>query len=176
MGIGERTGNCPLEAMAVEYAQLRGTQDGMDFSVITEIAEYFEHELAYEIPPRTPFVGRSFNATRAGIHADGLLKDEEIYNIFDTAKILNRPPTVIVGSHSGAAGIAHWLKNYFGLPEGEAIDKRDPLVLFMKDCIDRQFAEGRVTSFGDSELEGMIMEYDMEVYDRLVSGGNHKIL
>ena len=36
----------------------------------------------------TPFVGRSFNVTRAGIHADGLLKDEEIYNVFDTAKIL----------------------------------------------------------------------------------------
>ena len=29
----------------------------------------------------TPFVGRNFNVTRAGIHADGLLKDEEIYNI-----------------------------------------------------------------------------------------------
>jgi isopropylmalate/homocitrate/citramalate synthase len=80
LGIGERTGNCPIEAMAIEYASLRGTTDGMDLSVITEIAEYFEDELKQEIPPRTPFVGRYFNATRAGIHADGLLKDEEIYN------------------------------------------------------------------------------------------------
>ena len=29
-GIGERTGNTPLEAMVFEYAQLRGTLDGMD--------------------------------------------------------------------------------------------------------------------------------------------------
>ena len=58
LGIGERTGNCPLEAMAMEYASLRGTMDGMDFTAITEIAEYFENEIGYAIPPRTPFVGR----------------------------------------------------------------------------------------------------------------------
>ena len=46
-GIGERTGNTPLEAMVFEYAQLRGTLDGMDTTVITELAEYFEKELGY---------------------------------------------------------------------------------------------------------------------------------
>ena len=50
----------------------------MDLSVITEIAEYFEREAGYRIPANYPFVGRDFNVTRAGIHADGLLKDEEI--------------------------------------------------------------------------------------------------
>ena len=81
LGIGERTGNCPLEAMAIEYASLRGTLDGMDLTAVTEIAEYMEREIGIEISPRQPFVGRHFNVTRAGIHADGLLKDEEIYNI-----------------------------------------------------------------------------------------------
>ena len=47
LGIGERTGNCPLEAMVIQYAQLRGTLDGMDPSVITEIAEYYQKELHY---------------------------------------------------------------------------------------------------------------------------------
>ncbi|NLK97574.1 MAG: 2-isopropylmalate synthase, partial [Epulopiscium sp.] len=60
LGIGERTGNCPLEAMVIEYAQLRGTTDGMDTTVITEIAEYFEKEIGYKIPPMTPFVGKNF--------------------------------------------------------------------------------------------------------------------
>ena len=96
LGIGERTGNTPLEAMVIEYAQLRGTTDGMDTTVITEIAEYYEKELGYEIPSRTPFVGKSFNVTQAGIHADGLLKDEEIYNIFNTEKLLNRPVGVAI--------------------------------------------------------------------------------
>ena len=48
----------------------------MDPTVITEIAEFYEKELGYKIPPRTPFVGRYFNVTRAGIHADGVAKDE----------------------------------------------------------------------------------------------------
>jgi len=120
LGIGERTGNTPLEAMVIEYAQLRGTTDGMDTTVITEIAEYYEKELGYQIPPRTPFVGKHFNVTQAGIHADGLLKDEEIYNIFDTAKLLNRPVGVAINQTSGLAGIAHWINSHFGL-EGASV-------------------------------------------------------
>ena len=108
-GIGERTGNTPLEAMVFEYAQLRGSLDGMDTTVITELAEYFEKELGYVMPDRTPFCGKNFNVTRAGIHADGLLKNEEIYNIFDTEKFLNRPVLVSVSNTSGLAGIAHWM-------------------------------------------------------------------
>lgn len=86
LGIGERTGNTPLEAMAIEYASLRGTTNGMDLEVISEIADYFEDVMGYCIPPQTPFVGKNFNVTKAGIHADGMLKDQEIYNIFDTQK------------------------------------------------------------------------------------------
>ncbi len=164
LGIGERTGNCPLEAMAVEYAQLRGTQDGMDFTAITEIADYFENELKYEIPGRTPFVGRNFNATRAGIHADGLLKDEEIYNIFDTRKILNRPAYVMVDTHSGLAGIAHWMNNYFRLSGEMAMDKKSGLVQKIKDLVDVQYANGRNTVMGDGELEDMVRVLEPETY------------
>ena len=99
----------PLEAMVMEYASLRGTLDGMDTTAITEIANYFKNEIGYDIPPMTPFVGRNFNVTRAGIHADGLLKDEEIYNVFDTKKLLNRPASVQISKTSGLAGIAYWI-------------------------------------------------------------------
>ncbi len=162
LGIGERTGNCPLEAMAIEYASLRGTTDGMDLAVITEIAEYFEAELGQEIPPRTPFVGRYFNATRAGIHADGLLKDEEIYNIFDTGKILNRPATVAVDSHSGLAGIAHWLNSFYSLEGNLAVDKRHQLVQAMREAVDALYQAGRNTVMGDGELEDILRQLDEE--------------
>jgi len=164
LGIGERTGNCPVEAMAIEYASLRGSTDGMDLSVITEIAEFFEDELKYEIPPRTPFVGRYFNATRAGIHADGLLKDEEIYNIFDTAKILNRPATVSVDSHSGLAGIAHWLNSFYDLKGIDAVDKKNRVVLAMKEQVDLLYLAGRNTVMGDGELETLLQEIDEDFY------------
>ena len=153
LGIGERTGNIPLEAMVMEYAALRGSLDGMDPTVITEIADYFKHNIGYKIPPMTPFVGRDFNKTRAGIHADGLLKDEEIYNIFDTKKLLNRPASVMIGKTSGLAGIAYWINENYQLTASEAIGKHDPLVIAMKEWIDREYEGGRVSSLSTHELE-----------------------
>ncbi len=169
LGIGERTGNCPLEAMAVEYASLRGTMDGMDFTAITEIAEYFEKEIDYIVPPKTPFVGRAFNSTRAGIHADGMLKNEEIYNIFDTAKILGRPARVAVDKTSGTAGIAFWINDYYKLPDEYKVDKTDPLVSGMKEYIDQEYEEGRSSSFGDDELVNLIYRIDSKRIRKLTS-------
>ena len=158
LGIGERTGNVPLEAMVMQYASLRGSLDGMDTHAITEIAEYFRKELGYDIPVMTPFVGRNFNMTKAGIHADGLLKDEEIYNIFDTGKILDRPATVMVGKNSGLAGIAYWINANYRLTGEAALEKHTPLVVAMKEWIDREYENGRQTALTTRELETKIEE------------------
>ena len=158
-GIGERTGNTPLEAMVIEYAQLKGTLDGMDTRVITELAEYFEQEIGEKIPERTPFVGKNFNVTRAGIHADGLLKNEEIYNVFDTEKLLNRPVRVSVSNTSGLAGIAHWINSNPAYPILNGIDKNDPLCVSIKNWVDTQYEDGRTTVMSDEELDRYIESY-----------------
>ena len=168
LGIGERTGNCPLEAMAIEYQSLRGDDGGMDLTAITEIADYMEREIGLEISPRQPFVGRHFNVTRAGIHADGMLKDEEIYNIFNTAKLLNRPASVAVDSRGGTASIAHWLNNYFRLTGDNTIDKNDPLIVDMRARVDDLYAKGRNTVMGDEELEVMVRRCDQNRYEKLL--------
>lgn len=160
LGIGERTGNTPLEAMVIEYAQLRGTLDGMDTTVIREIADYYQNELGYEIPPRTPFVGSEFNVTQAGIHADGMMKDEEIYNIFDTASLLGSPPGVVISSTSGAAGIAIWMSK--SLFPGEQIRKDDPRVAKLKEWVDAQYAEGRVTNISNRELNDACRQLNID--------------
>ena len=156
LGIGERTGNIPLEAMVMEYAAIRGTIDGMDTTVITEIAEYFERELNYSIPPMTPFVGSAFNLTRAGIHADGIMKDTEIYNIFDTDKILNRPAEVAISNTSGAAGIAYWINKHVDLPDNIVVTKQSPLVIKVKEKVDNLYEDGRTTLMGNDELMQII--------------------
>lgn len=156
LGIGERTGNTPLEAMVMEYAQMRGTLDGMDPTVITEIAEYFEKELDYRIPDRTPFIGRDFNVTRAGIHADGVFKDEEIYNIFNTEKILNRPLSVEINKNSGLAGIAYWLNQYLKRTGDDMLSKNSPEAALLKDWVDQQYDNGRVTFISKEEMEDAV--------------------
>ena len=153
LGIGERTGNVPLEAMVFEYASLRGSMDGMDPTVITEIAEFFQNEIGYDIPPMTPFVGRSFNSTRAGIHADGLMKDAEIYTIFDTEKLLNRPATVEISKTSGTAGIAYWINQHYRLSGDAQVTKQDKLVSDLKVWVDGLYEHGRQTVVSHKELE-----------------------
>ncbi len=162
-GIGERTGNTPLEAMIFEYAQLKGTLDGMDTTVITELAEYYEKEIGYHIPDRTPFVGKNFNVTRAGIHADGLLKNEEIYNIFDTEKFLNRPVLCSISNTSGLAGIAHWINTYFKLKGDNQITKNSELVHAIKADVDAEYETGRVTVMTDEEIIALIRKHEEEL-------------
>ena len=159
LGIGERTGNVPTEAMVMQYASLRGTLDGMDTTAITEIGEYFEKELGYSIPPMTPFVGSAFNLTRAGVHADGMMKDAEIYNIFDTEKILNRPAEVSISNTSGLAGIAYWINKHYKLSPEKQVGKQDWLVKTIKEEIDALYADGRTTVMGEDEMENLFCKH-----------------
>lgn len=155
LGIGERTGNIPTEAMIFEYASLRGTFDGMQPQVITDIAEYYTKELKYDIPPMTPFVGENFNVTKAGIHADGLIKDEEIYNSFDTKKILNREVGVAINQSSGVAGLVYWYKKKY---HDEKINKNSKIILKMKEWVDKEYDNGRQISITNSELENLVFQ------------------
>ena len=110
LGIGERTGNIPLEAMVFEYA-------------------------------------------------DGLLKDEEIYNIFDTKTILDRPATVTIGKTSGLAGIAYWINENYDLRGDKAVDKHSPLVVYLKNWVDREYGGGRENMISPDEMERKIDEF-----------------
>lgn len=161
LGIGERTGNTPVEALAIEYVAFRGTDNGMDLTAITEIAEYFKKELGYVIPNNQPFVGSNFNMTKAGIHADGLLKEQEIYNVFDTQAILNRPPEVAITDRAGLAGIAYWYNTQ--LPKlrdtEDNLGKNDPAVVRIKEEIDTLFKEGRSTALSHDEMLAFAKKY-----------------
>lgn len=151
LGVGERTGNPPIEALIMSYIQLRGNDVQIDTRVITEIAEYFEKELHVTIPPNQPLVGKDFNMTRAGIHADGLLKNEEIYNAFDTGKLLNRPISIAITDKSGLAGILLWIHNKIG--RGDAsLTKDHPGVKKIYEWILSEYEAGRETGISDAEM------------------------
>ncbi|MBR4748324.1 MAG: histone-lysine N-methyltransferase [Abditibacteriota bacterium] len=151
-GFGERTGNPSLEGAIFDYISLKGSDCGINTRMITEVAKYYTEELGLTIPDNYPFVGSNFNVTSAGVHADGILKNEEIYNIFDTAKILNRPARVNVTDKSGLAGIAHWVNAFLGLKSEYAIDKKHPGLYKINEWVHEQYKAGRVTSISDTEM------------------------
>lgn len=151
-GFGERTGNTPVEALIIDYISLTGNEAGIDTTAITDAAEYFRRELGVVIPHNYPFVGSEFNSTSAGIHADGMMKNEEIYNIFDTARLLKRPMGVIITDKSGIAGIAHWVNTHLGLEGDRKIDKRHPGLAKIHKWVMEQYEQGRTTSISTDEL------------------------
>lgn len=157
LGIGERTGNPPIEALVMSYLQLRGNDSKIHTKVITEIAEYFEKKLKYPIANNMPLVGRDFNITRAGVHADGILKNEEIYNIFDTKKILNRPVGVAITDKSGVSGIVLWIHNKLG--RSVPLTKDHKGVRRIYNWIHKQYKEGRTTSISDKEMLSLVKEH-----------------
>ncbi|HVO83902.1 MAG TPA: histone-lysine N-methyltransferase [Syntrophobacteria bacterium] len=159
LGFGERTGNTPLEAMIIEYMSLAGQASGIDTTVITDIANYYENELGDRIPANFPLVGSDFNATAAGIHADGLIKNAEIYNIFDTEKLLERPLGIFINDKSGTAGISQWINTHLRLKGDSRIDKRDRGVIGINEWVQEQYNKGRVTIISNKEMEKVVRSY-----------------
>ena len=159
LGFGERTGNAPVEGLIIEYIGLMGHENGIDTTAITDMANYFSRELGYKISPNYPFAGSDFNATSAGIHADGLIKNEEIYNIFDTRKILRRPVSITVTDKTGIAGVSYWVNSRLGLEGENSINKRHPGIVKIHKRIMQEYEEGRITSISRKEMEQWARQY-----------------
>jgi isopropylmalate/homocitrate/citramalate synthase len=164
LGFGERTGNPPIEGLIIEYISLMGHNNGIDTPMITEIRNYLERAVGVHIPSNMPFVGSNFNSTSAGIHADGILKNEEIYNIFNTSKILNRPISISVNDKSGLAGIGQWINSHFALTGKDRVEKTHPGVAKINRWVTKQYEEGRTTSISDQEMEKVTRKYLPEVF------------
>ena len=163
-GFGERTGNPPLEGAILEYIAIKGDLCGIDTMAITELTEYMK-SIGLPIPDNYPFVGKHFNTTRAGIHADGLRRDEQIYNIFDTEKLLGRPPRVAITDKSGADGVAHWVNEFLGLKGKDKINKIK-IHKLARWVIDQYDEHGRLTAISDQELEQQTKELLPEYWEK----------
>ena len=163
-GYGERTGNPPLEGAIFEYIALKGDLSGIQTTAITELAEYMQ-SIGFPIPENYPFVGRYFNTTRAGIHAGGLRQNEQIYNIFDTTKLLNRPPRVALTDKTGADGVALWVNEYFGLKGNERLTVMK-VYKVARWVHDQYEVEERMTAISDQELEEKVRELMPQYWEK----------
>ena len=146
-----------IEKILMELKDCWKGKDSEQF--ISNATEYIQNETGYDIPPMTPFVGENFNLTRAGIHADGMMKDPEIYNIFDTETILARPPKVSINNASGLAGVAYWVNEYRAKHGESELPKKDALIQKIYDWVTSEYESGRITVISDRELIDRYTEY-----------------
>ena len=57
---------------------------------------------------------------------------------------------------------------FYSLPEGHKVNKRDGIVVSVKERVDKEYEDGRTTYMGDDELDQIIMSLDPELHKRLV--------
>ena len=108
IGIGERTGNTPLEEVAMGTKHLLNIDMGIDTHRLREIAEYVAKASGRIIPDWKPIVGSNCFAHEAGIHADGVMKCHSNYEPYSPEEV-GMDRQIIIGKHSGRATIRHVL-------------------------------------------------------------------
>ena len=155
-GIGERSGNCPLEAMLMEYTMLKGVKD-LNLKEIAKAANLFR-EMNFYFPEHYPLVGLNAFRTKAGIHIDALLKNPEVYLPFDPIKVLGIWPKVTIDQYSGKASVVYWIKAYLNIDEDDNL-KNDQRIGEIHKTILKAYDNGRQTPFTDTEILNLVRKY-----------------
>ncbi len=119
-GIGERAGNADLVAVILaatkskKFAEKYQLGGKIDLCVAYKIARFAEYAFNVPIPINQPGVGANAFAHSSGIHADGVLKDPENYELYGFEELGRGEPVkvetgreIIAGQYSGISGFSH---------------------------------------------------------------------
>ncbi len=113
-GLGERAGNSPLEEVVMSLMHLYGVDVDIDTTRFREVAEYVAGASQRAIPIWKAIIGTNVFAHESGIHADGILKNPQNYEVFSPESVgLERQ--MIIGKHSGSKAILHKFAAEFGI-------------------------------------------------------------
>ena len=119
-GIGERAGNADLVAVVLAVTKSKGF--GQKYKLghpiklkkAWKIAKFAEYAFDVAIPINQPGVGANAFAHSSGIHADGVLKDPENYELYGYKELGRGEPVkvetgreIIAGQYSGISGFSH---------------------------------------------------------------------
>jgi len=119
-GVGERAGNADLVAMILaltkskQFADKYALGQPIDLSKSWKIAKFASYAFGLPIPINQPGVGANAFAHASGIHADGVLKDPENYELYGFEELGRGDPVmvetgreIIAGQYSGISGFSH---------------------------------------------------------------------
>ncbi|MEF8766739.1 MAG: homocitrate synthase [Candidatus Accumulibacter phosphatis] len=114
-GLGERSGNAPLEEVVLGLHLCHGVETGIDLAKFPDISHRVAVASGRPLSWQKSIVGEGAFTHEAGIHVDGLLKDPANYQGFDPV-LVGRQHRVVLGKHSGPravqrimAGLGHYL-------------------------------------------------------------------
>jgi len=103
-GIGERAGNTSLEEIAMTLHTRKPVYDletGIDPSQITRVSRMVSNYTGIPVQPNKAIVGENAFAHEAGIHQDGMLKNNKTYEIMSPETVGLQRSRLVLGKHSG---------------------------------------------------------------------------
>jgi 2-isopropylmalate synthase len=103
-GIGERAGNTSLEEIAMALHTRRsiyGLETGIDTTQISRVSRMVSNYTGIMVQPNKAIVGANAFAHEAGIHQDGLLKNQSTYEIMRPETVGLLRSSLVLGKHSG---------------------------------------------------------------------------
>jgi isopropylmalate/homocitrate/citramalate synthase len=119
-GIGERAGNADLVAVVLALKKSKGLAKKYRFgmpihlSKAWNICKYASYAFDVPIPINQPGVGANAFAHASGIHADGVLKDPQNYELYNFKELGRGEPEIVdtgreicSGEYSGISGFSH---------------------------------------------------------------------
>lgn len=125
-GIGERAGNTSLEEIAMALHTRRallGLRTGIDTTQLTRASRLVSKVTGMVVQPNKAVVGANAFAHEAGIHQDGMLKNEETYEIMRPETVGAARTQLVLGKHSGRHAFGARLAE-LGYPlEGDGLEK-----------------------------------------------------
>ena len=102
-GLGERTGNAPLEEVVMALSMGGIAETGVAASRLASLASLVMNAAGRIIPPNKPVVGESAFRHESGIHCAGLAKDARAYQPFEPTLVGRAGMEIVVGKHAGRA-------------------------------------------------------------------------
>jgi D-citramalate synthase len=109
-GIGERAGNVALEEVAIALDHGYGIET-MDLSEVYDLAQLIASATGIPLAPNKAVVGENAFTHESGIHTDGTLKDESMYEPYPPEKV-GRERRLALGKHAGRAGVRAALEEH----------------------------------------------------------------
>jgi len=119
-GLGERAGNADLIAVILAVTKSKDTASRyklageIKMKLAAKISKFVEYAFDVAIPINQPGVGANAFAHSSGIHADGVLKDPENYELYSYEELGRGEPIkvetgreIIAGQYSGISGFGH---------------------------------------------------------------------
>jgi 2-isopropylmalate synthase len=159
-GIGERAGNTSLEEVVMALATRKakfGLHTGIDTTQLVRVSRMVSTVTGMVVQPNKAIVGANAFAHEAGIHQDGMLKNEGTYEIMRPESVGATQTRLVLGKHSGRAALSARLGELGYTFDDEALDR---IFIRFKALADRR------KSVADADLEALVHD-DAKPQDEL---------